>query len=512
MSVLTSPTLAVLSFGTSRIVIRDCLADKSNVFLNTNGFSGTVVFEDRRWRWSRYTRVSRHYNERNADGEIINAARYGLRDILRDLFTQIGEGNVDVSRVRNDFYPEVDVECVEVDKLIAQLTSEFAYEVCLGFGLEPVRVWPRGIGFPPPSDGTVIMAASETLDPPTNPRYVQTCFGRSIAQARLKLLAVGLDTNGQVKPLNNLSYTPTDGWSREPVSCPNVLDQYGAAAHRLAKQTVWRWYVIDTYADGTLNNPDGSGTLNDISQLLPLYDKLLEVQHSQTGQPHHPAPRVYGAHVAQAAPGIYVNTAIGAEIEIPFRLDRHRGIVQFERPVYQNTFGKAAADVWLECSFSLRDVNTRQFVTYVKTNQVDPGGFGYHTFSEPSLHPRTLVYYNDSHVVTGFITNQAELDNYANSLLVTAAGEYVFERRNMTWFNQPNPFVRLDGRTTQIRHVISDGTDGEPGHYTVMSQNMDFDQFVRGAEERVREQYVKARSKTFLSKEVLSIRNAKGND
>ena len=210
--------------------------------------------------------------------------------------------------------------------------------------------------------------------------------------------------------------------------------------------------------------------------------------------------------------GLRKVTQKGDPIEIPFALDRHRGIVKFERPVYQGVTTKSEAEVYLEVAFSIRDRLTRQFVSYMPETLVDRNGFGYHTFSEPSLHARSVITYNDDHEVIAITRNRAELDRHHEALMAAAAGEYTYEQRNMTWFNQPNVFIRLDGRTTQIRHVITDGTDGEPGHYSIMSQSMDFDQFVRGSGDRIRATFVKARSKTFLSGEVLKTRNAKAND
>ena len=83
------------------VLIPDCLADKSNVWVNDAGFTGTVLFQDRRWRWSRVEAYSWHINERNSAGVIIEESRFSLREILRDLFAWIGEVNVDVSRVND---------------------------------------------------------------------------------------------------------------------------------------------------------------------------------------------------------------------------------------------------------------------------------------------------------------------------------------------------------------------------------------------------------------------------
>jgi len=515
----TTPIAAIgdltLDFGgVNPIVIADCLADKSHIWMTDQGFTGTLIFEDRRWRWSRYPRFSAHFNERDATGNIIASRQAGLRDIMLAAFTHIGEANVNLSAVPNDFYPEVDVQCVEADKLLEELTTNFGFSVSLGFGSEPVVVNQEGTGSALPT-GSALMAFSEEVDPPTAPQYFNVCFGPSVAQARFRMIALGIDTDGNYKPINSLSYTPAGGWQNEPLDMPNVNIEHGPEAWALARQTVYKYFAISTFADGTLDYPDGSGTLSDITQVLPLFDKLLETSTSN-GVPHHPPVRVFGSHFTFSFPG-FITTETGSEVQEAWEFDRYRGLIKFEKPMYTLTNpgdGQtlAPAELYLDAAFRIRDAVNNQFVAYVWEQEIDPDGQGYATHHDPSLNARTIVRYDDEHEVTFTETNQLVLDAFAQTIFVNGVGLYTYSARYMNWYNIPMNGIRTDGLTSPVRHVISDGEDGEPGHYTIASQNTEFDIFDRTSRAMKMDAFFAGKFRDNLAKIATETRPVKGND
>jgi VCBS repeat-containing protein len=505
----------VLDFNASNeITIKDALADKSHIWMTNEGFTGTLIFEDRRWRWSRYPRFSAHFNARDANGDIIADTQTSLSDILLDAFTHIGESNVILNSVPTDFYPEINVQCVEADKLIEQLTDNLGYNVCLGFGSDAVNVYPQGTGAALPT-GSALMAFSKEVDPPTAPQYFNICFGPSVAQARFKLGAIGLDTDGNYKPLNSLSYVPSGGWEDEPFDMPNVRDQHGDEAWDLALKTVYKTYAIKTFADGTLNYPDGSGTLTSITQVLPFFDKLLEIQ-TLDGVKKHPPVRVYGSYITYSFPAM-MTRVIGQEVKYPWEFNRYHGVVTFEEQVHLvNNVGPnqttVEADLYLEAMFRITDTDTHQFVAYVWETVIDASGEGYATHHDPSLNARTIVLYDDNHGVIGTLTNRTTLDEFAQSVADSTVGKYTTKARYMNWYNKPMASIRTDGLTSQIRHVISDGEDGEPGHYTIATQNSEFDIFSRSSREVKTDSFVQGTIRDNLSKESTNLRTLKAND
>ena len=515
-SVIAAVGNIVMKFGdTDIITIPDCLADKSNVWLNEKGFTGTVIFQDRRWRWSRAQSYDWHVNERDILGDIIAASKYSLRAIFQDLFAWIGEANVDVSRVNDAFCPELDLTCVQVDETIADLCSLYGYEVCLGFSDDPVEVWPLGTGRSINTTVSEVMRISTSVDPSTNPQYSQVCFGALEAQARFLAIPVGLERDGTIKKINALSYRPSLGWEFEdPRTFNNVASEHGVDEARLAEESVFKWYLIEGFADGvkgvyptalegksTMDYPDGSGTLTHLNQLYPFLSKLISPYVDATTQNlTYPPVVVYGKCVSTSPAWVGPNQNQWVDEEIsgnPFSFDRYIGLIKFEKPLYQfdpNPFaGKIhPAIVYIEAAFRIRDIQTRQFISYVNTLEVDPSGFGYKTHRLPRQHSVYVTEYDENQEVadTGGSNNDS-LDEDAAVLHAATAGLYNSSKRLTVHYNKPMQNARCDGLTSQVQHVISDGTGGRfSGHHTVISQSMDFDAYIRGAVERKQSRHV----------------------
>jgi len=501
----------VMTFAGDSVTITDCLADKSNIYMSELGFTGTITFEDRRWRWSRFTPFNAHYNEYDANGDPIIESERSLRGIFLDLMTHIGEGDADLSQVSGTLFPEVDAQCAQADSLLQLLADQFGYAICLGFGSDPVSVWPIGSGNVLSTTGSE-MAYSEALDPPTPPQYMQVCFGTSEAQARFTTVAVGLDTDGEIKELNDLSYTPSGGWQNEPAHMPNVLAEFGQDEQELAEETVRRWYLVDGFVDSDLELPDGSGVLESLSQILPFHDKLLEVNRKDDGVAH-PPPKVFTKRSRYKWPGVR-ETRKSDNPDIDYEFDRYLGLVKFKKPIHLFVPGGGLlpAEVWVEAAFKVRDSVTRQFFHYVVTTEVDAAGAGYKTHREESLHARSIVLYDSDHAQTSIVSNQASLDSYAAGVINQLVGLYQFTARKEVWYNRLMNGIRIDGIVSQIRHCISDGTDGEPGHFTIASENIEFDMFVRRVADRARDKYITEQQNGHLAKIAKANRVTKGTD
>jgi len=499
----------VLGYGADTLVIKDCLADKSQVTLNENGFTGTIVFQDRRWRWSRYAAVSYHWNERDVTGAIVTATQKSMRAMILQLCTDIGESLAEVVAVPDDFYPELDVLCERPDLVLDRLLQMYGFDICLGFGTEPIRIVEVGTGSALPT--FKLMAASTGVDPPTNPQYVRICYGPSVAQARFKLLAVGRETDDTLKELSTLSYTPSAGWELEPPGFPNVLAQHGQDAWILAMTSVYRYYVVTKFAPDTLELPDESATLASIAPVLPLLPVLLTTE-VYLGRPQHERPKVYGIYFKDKHPN-KGNTALKDRVEEPFQFDRYRGMVIFSEPMFRQGGVDdpiLPADLYLEAAFRLRSATNFQFVSYHKDVQVDAAGAGYHNVRLEDAFAQTIAQYDDTHTVTGVTTNETDLDTLAADAVNTAIGEYTYKSRSIGYYCRPIFTLRLDGLISQIKHVISDGTT-DIGNYSVAAHNMEFDRFIRTANDRrMMQEYIRE-SRQHIPRTVTHRRAQKGN-
>src|SRR5262249_52141696 len=134
------------------------------------------------------------------------------------------------------------------------------------------------------------------IDPPVCPDSLLLVGGPTRFQTMFRLEAVGLDTNGQIVPIDNLSYKPVSGWGQEVwFGFANVID---AAARGLGRRTVFRWYRIKCTAPltaaGEFEIPGYEGTVDALWQILPLENGLIESFTDSDGIARAKPARVQG--------------------------------------------------------------------------------------------------------------------------------------------------------------------------------------------------------------------------
>jgi hypothetical protein len=144
------------------------------------------------------------------------------------------------------------------------------------------------------------------------------------------LVAVGVEIDGTIVPLDDLSYTPYEGlggWAIESFDFPmvtggtfNGIAYTEEEARELAKKCVFRWYMLKT-ADW---------------DKLPLLDVRAEVVEAQ-GESQRGKPYVI-ADNASFNGSTWIKLAATADgLGIDFTLDGELGLVKFAEPVFTVT-------------------------------------------------------------------------------------------------------------------------------------------------------------------------------
>jgi len=103
-----------------------------------------------------------------------------------------------------------------------------------------VRLIPTGVGADLPTGA--VMDISAAFDPPEMPDKIAILCGHTRYQCDFELEAVGKDTDGKIKLINDLSYMPAGGWFTADM--PKFSCITAANARELAQETVLRWYRI----------------------------------------------------------------------------------------------------------------------------------------------------------------------------------------------------------------------------------------------------------------------------
>jgi hypothetical protein len=226
------------------------------------------------------------------------------------------------------------------------------------------------------------------------PKTLIVQCGPTWFQMRLELEAVGLDTDGEWKLIDALSYKPADGWEGQ---WPEAFSEVAEASRPLALRTVFRCYRVK------VQSVDGhDGTISDASQFL--LDPW-KVEMAGSGPKYLQPAEVYGTFWPWS--DVWDNITNGM-YPGDFTIHPDLSIVWFELPVIQvkesGCFG--AAELELETGFHVYDDDgslARRKFTWQRTH-----GHGEKAWQHPELWEC---------IVDGASTNSAQLTAEANEYL-----------------------------------------------------------------------------------------------
>jgi hypothetical protein len=304
------------------------------------------------------------------------------------------ERNYDVSQMLNSDRPEIQWDYTLPSLALSNLADDVGCVVVLGLD-DVVRVVPKNWGteIPPRS---LAISYSATLDPPETPREIICVGAITRYQVDVDLEPVGLDVDGEVKPINDLSYAPENApkktpWAIADVRLFNCVSN--SQARELARESVFRWYRIKT----PITIPGRKEKITDLDRVLPIENSQVELQ-SVLGEKHFRPAWVYGA---------WYNYGEGGEpyTEDPdkerlknepnmiypygFSIDQKSGIVKFADPVYltpedddgeyfgdDGALGRPTmpAKIKLRVAVGVRDGQTRAFERFERRRRL--GGYG----------------------------------------------------------------------------------------------------------------------------------------
>ena len=358
----------VWSCGNTRLVFPGCRVKRMALRRGLRGLVWRMEIVDRRWRW-KFAKVSGRYNVRDAAGKLLRWTEKTPRELAALCRQAMGETCWDVGSLPNGLRPEVDWVQANAARELEQLCAALGCKVGLGLD-NRAKVYRAGVGMNLP-ESDAVFEDGLTLAATTWPEKVVLWGGANLYQARWKLRAVGLDEDGEIRALEDLSYRPSAGWGNVEPGEFSTLE--GENKRRLAKLSVWRWYQVTGLADGTLNVPGGP-RLQRVEQALPLRNERLEnYRDERDGQRRGHRARVFGKFYAQQ--GKRDNTEQGAVYEWAWRLDGARGLVMFGQPVFQVEGERLQeAELFLECVFQVKQAETGAVQRYQRETRLQEAG------------------------------------------------------------------------------------------------------------------------------------------
>jgi hypothetical protein len=348
----------VLTYGGQAITFKDCLADSATYEFNDSGELISLVLRDFRWMWE-FGYVTGTFNLKNQEDDevrVIGDALPSPDDRVANSETTpeelaiycleamgMKEEEYNVVRLPNKPRPTVAWEYANPAQELQNLCDELGCTIAI----RPekfVRIYKVGLGDVLP-DNLPTESYGETINPQNLPKRLRMIPGPTRVQLDFELEPVGLDFDGEVKPIDELSYAPpgaTGGfwqgdWRNRLLG--QALDKY----QKLALKTVYRWYRIKPYINLPFYFNEDLGEAKYAEQFLPLFPTQVD-KHRVLGRETEKEPVVFGLHfdrfnATRQQLEDYFAWLTGGLIEErtimtrSYTIDTNLGIVKFAEPI-----------------------------------------------------------------------------------------------------------------------------------------------------------------------------------
>lgn len=410
------PQTGTLTLGndSESVSFADCLLSKPTMQAGSGGTKISFTVYDRRWRWQ-FKSITGRYNTRSKANPV--DVQFGTtktpQELATLLFEALGESNFDVSKLPNYARPEVewfeDNPAEELEELAESLGCRIVPKMGDKFALEPLG---QGQDIPP----DMLMAEGRGFDPEPIPEKLRIVTGPVLFQMRFALEAVGKDTDGKIKKIDDLSYAPAAGWEKES---PYALlaDETDEKIRALVEETVFKWYRIVE----PIEVPKNEKTTKR-ADILPVFDKLIDEEEDDDGVKVPLKAKVDGKFFDDEG----LNDADATtyiEVKEGWSLDGDRGIVQFNKfkVKIDDVSGEVTpAAMRLICTFNCRETESKDMVRYIYNRPLSKGipNTGAKIEKKDDLIPTVKEDYDSNgNVQQPPIDNLSELDQEINYYL-----------------------------------------------------------------------------------------------
>lgn len=462
-----------LTDGIVSLTLPDCRIDKAHMTITTGGHIVRAVILARNWRW-RYGEVSGVYNVRNPDGTLDTDTEKTPQELATLCFQAMNEPAFDVSLLPNNDRPEVNWFGTPAWSALEWLCSRYGCDYGLDVAANAGRIWRIGQGNALPAGGQVVSLGYgiDTAEPPDR---IKAFCGPTEYQFKFALECVLEDTDGTIKPIDDVSYKPEDGW--EGLDPADPLGPDADPEERALAKKLYRMWRIVSCADGTLDVP-GYGTVSSIKDLLPVHDKLAESYDGATGTYRQPAYLV-GTFAVQGEPESIENVEPHTLWEGGHRIDSEEGIVHLPIPAFKYAADKTteAATMYLIATCYIRKPNLLHFEAHTVTRTIANNGTGDMPLHRPEIHRRIVAEYPatpaddaEGQTATGTTTNQNNLDAILNQHLDAVQSEFATVNTEVRHYLGIAPFA-VDGALRQYQCYV----DMERGAGTIISLNTEWE-------------------------------------
>lgn len=447
--------LVFSDFGAPFMTFRDCALDPTlmEMPLTKRGFRFRYNIVDRRWRW-KYKLISGRYNVRLSDATIRQDTKKTYYELLAILLKALGEENYIIDLPYPDLEPpEVHWYRQRVDLQLAWLCDRIGCLIVLGLD-NRVSIIPSGKGPIYPVNGRELSARIPTT-PSAWPKEVVATYAPTRYQMKIELEAVGLERDGSIVPIADLSYCPANGWA---LQVSGIFDDVVDDTDReLARKTVYRWYRVKQFADGTLKLPEQEKPLSAIDNILPLLEGL--IVKTSDNKPQRPILEGYFFNGDMKG----INEQSDAQLcrwDDDLVIDYEKGIVQLPYGVYwvSDEGHQTPAMLFLTAAFNARINPTDGWIHHEEkyTMPTSPAAEGITVQVEQPDVFRFLVQEYDGTDATSVATNKDLLATQGQFLAKSYARHFEAIPQLSVQWNGIHPYP-ITGNIHMIRWHVGGG-------------------------------------------------------
>jgi hypothetical protein len=472
----------IWSYGGNTMQLQDCKLDKVDFAYDSSGRETWVLrILDPRWKWHVGGFISGNYNIRRGSG-IVNASVRTPKELIRLFLDAMGEERWDTSQVKNDVFPEIELDYTLPAEGLAQLCEALGCQIFPKlngrYSIEPIR---RGAMLP--VFGALTNAV--TINPPERPDELRFASAPIRIQADIPLEPVAEDTDGEFRPITRLRFAPRGGWSRVDVESMNSVEP--PMWRERARRDVFRLFRPIVNSNFGTTPAFGTGPrvrITSLEQILPLDDRQVE-QVFRDGELRRKDAILWGTFWRRDAGGYNtfgtdqlrrnglaqppVALAGDPRVTVPygFDIDRTRGLVRVSEALVRKVAGVAVPVgagrsnpsfsilppiLFLRTSFNVRTPETRGILRaeFSRRSQQKKFGTKPRAIARDDVEAWTFLRPNGQ-----IATNEREVERQANFYLDQEEQRYTVTDSQTADYAGLLP-IELDGAVGQVTWAIDD--------------------------------------------------------
>jgi hypothetical protein len=447
-----------LDFGSIHLALPDCRVERIRFQRTEQGTIWRLKILDRRWRWT-FGRISGTYNLRRDNGDLIDETERTPAQLAELCLEAMGESDFDVSALPATPRLTVEWDHDSPAQVLAQLAAQCGCRVVLAAD-NRVMLATLDAGDQPTSLPETMQFALSAIEAPAADR-ITLVSGPVRYQADFRLEAVGLDVDGEIRPLDQLSYKPAGGWSLIDLEHFQAVND--RRARELAKATVFRWYRIRTPFELPTH-----GVVNDLGLIVPIEDEQVDLTTIPEGTARNRSAVVFGVWCDYAQQSINRTEQLqplppadlardpATIVTTPFAIDADRALVKFIAPVIRYVDGPlpAPADLVLRTAVGVRNALSRAWIRREHTRQIGSEDRTTLFLRRDDLLPRAVGQYDPvTYALVGATTNFAAIETEADAALDIAEARFATRHPQRVVYAGLHPF-QPDGLIDRVVWTI----------------------------------------------------------